>query len=76
MTCFEVDKIPWHMRGDTFETTKISVSLYLNVQDDSGGKVCILVGYVISCCEAKKVQMNMYLIQNVYRDSPFFCVFF
>jgi len=41
VNCYEVDKIPWHMPGDTFEITKISVlrqSLYLNIQGDSGGK--------------------------------------
>jgi hypothetical protein len=46
MTCFEVDRIPRHTRGNTFETIKISVlrqSLYLNIQDDSEGKFGILV---------------------------------
>ena len=51
VTCFEVDRIPWHMLGDTFKTANISVlrqSLYLNVQGDSGVKVGILVVDIIN----------------------------
>jgi hypothetical protein len=57
VTCFEVDRIPRHMPGDNFETTKFSVlrqSLYLNIQSDSGGNVGILVGDIISFCERKR----------------------
>jgi hypothetical protein len=56
VTCFEVDRIPRHMPGDTFETTKISAlrqSLYQNIQGDSGEKVDIFVSDTINCCKRK-----------------------
>ena len=41
----------------------------VNTQGEAGGKVSILGGDRIGHCEKKKVNMNMCLILNGYRDG-------